>query len=204
MRLISLEGGEGAGKSTQLDALAAHLEALGEAVVQTREPGGSDGAEAIRRLLVEGSHERWSATSELFLFLAARQDHLERVIRPALARGAWVITDRYWDSTRVYQGLVGRLGLGDLDNLHERWLAPFRPGLTLLFDLPAEIGLARAHPGRFEAKGADFHARVRAGFLQLARAEPARFTVIDAQADLATVKARAKAALDTYRQHLAR
>jgi dTMP kinase len=136
------------------------------------------------------------------LFLAARQEHLERVIRPAIAGGAWVLCDRFWDSTRVYQGLVGGLGLKAIDRLHEAWLEPFRPGLTLLLDLPAEAGLARARAGRFEAKGGAFHARVRQGFLQLATAEPARFTVIDATVEVDRVTEAATRALAAYRQRL--
>lgn len=202
-RFVTLEGGEGAGKSTQLQALARHLEGLGERVVVTREPGGSAGGEAVRGLLVEGTADRWSPTSELFLFLAARNDHLERVVRPALATGAWVLADRFWDSTRVYQGAVGGLSLAAIDRLHEDWLAPFRPGLTLLLDLPAEVGLTRARPGRFEAKGRAFHDAVRAGFLDLAHREPARFAVIDAALSLDAVTAAAIAALDAHRRRIA-
>ncbi len=201
-RFVTLEGGEGAGKSTLIEALARDLEAVGERVVVTREPGGSDGGEAIRRLLVEGAGDRWSPTAELFLFLAARSDHLERVVRPALAKGTWVLSDRFWDSTRVYQGLVGGLDLALIDRLHDDWLAPFRPGLTLLFDVPVEIGLARAAPGRFEAKGAAFHEAVRQGFLDLAARETDRFTVVDASGDARRVTAAATAALDTYRRSL--
>jgi len=199
-RLVTLEGGEGAGKSTQLGALADALRADGRAVVTTREPGGSAGAEAVRGLLVQGGVDRWSPSAELFLLLAARLDHLERTIRPAVAAGAVVLCDRFWDSTRVYQALVGGLELGDVDALHERWLAPFRPGLTLILDLPTDIGLARARTGRFEAKGADFHERVRAGYLRLADAEPGRFRVIDAARPAQAVTADALAAV---RSHLA-
>jgi dTMP kinase len=199
-RFVTLEGGEGVGKSTQIRALADALGGDGLEVVTTREPGGSVGAEAVRDLLVEGGAERWSAAAELFLLLAARLDHLERTIRPAVGRGAVVLCDRYWDSTRVYQALVGELGLADVDALHERWLAPFRPALTLVLDAPVETGLARARPGRFEAKGADFHRRVREGYLTLARAEPARLRVIDAARPVAAVTVDAVAAV---RAHLA-
>ena len=201
-RLVSLEGGEGAGKTTQQRLLAAHLEAAGERVVQTREPGGSAGGEAIRTLLIEGAHDRWSPTSELFLFLAARHDHLERVIRPALHAGAWVVTDRFWDSTRVYQGLVGSLDLDAIDRLHDAWLTPFRPGLTFLLDLPADAGLARARGGRFEAKGLAFHERVRAGFGYLAAREPERFVVVDAGLDLQAVRAALIGGLEAHRARL--
>ena len=199
-RLITLEGGEGAGKSTQLRALAEALRADGGVVVTTREPGGSDGAEAVRGLLVEGGIERWSATAELFLLLAARLDHLERTIRPALAAGAVVLCDRFWDSTRVYQGLVGGLELTAVDALHERWLTPFRPGLTVVLDLPVDLGLRRARAGRFEARGEDFHERVRAGYLRLADTDPARFRVVDAARPAAEVTADALAVI---RAHLA-
>jgi dTMP kinase len=199
-RFVTLEGGEGAGKSTQIAALAAALRDDGFDVVTTREPGGSAGAEAVRALLVEGGSERWSAPAELFLLLAARLDHLERTIRPAVERGAVVLCDRFWDSTRVYQALVGGLDLAAVDALHARWLTPFRPSLTLVLDLPAELGLARAAHGRFEAKGGDFHARVRAGYLTLAAAEPERIRVIDAARPAEAVTTDALAAL---RAHLA-
>lgn len=189
-RFISFEGGEGAGKSTQVRALATRLETSGGEVVCTREPGGSEGAEAVRTLLVQGDAERWQPASELFLFMAARHDHLERTIRPALQRGAWVITDRFWDSTRVYQGLVGGLPLAAIDALHEAWLGTFRPALTLLLDLPVDTGLRRASPGRFEAKGRAFHERVREAFLDVAAAEPERFVVIDADGDVPLVAER--------------
>jgi len=196
---VTLEGGEGAGKSTQIDALAAALRAGGHTVLTTREPGGSAGAEAVRDLLVEGTAERWSTAAELFLLLAARLDHLERTIRPALDRGDVVLCDRFWDSTRVYQGLVGGLDIAAVDALHERWLAPFRPGLTLVLDLPAELGLARARRGRFEAKGAEFHAAVRAGFHRLAEREPERMRLVDAAQPPTAVTA---AALAQIRAHL--
>ncbi len=198
MRLVTLEGGEGAGKSTQIRALADALRADGRHVVTTREPGGSAGAEAVRGLLVQGGVDRWSALAELFLLLAARLDHLERTIRPAVADGAVVLCDRFWDSTRVYQALVGGLDLADVDALHERWLAPFRPALTLILDLPTDIGLARARTGRFEAKGADFHERVRTGYLRLADTEPGRFRVIDAARPAQAVTADALAAVRTH------
>jgi len=168
--------------------------------VVTREPGGSAGAEAVRTLLVDGDAERWSATAELFLLLAARLDHLERTIRPAVARGALVLCDRFWDSTRVYQALVGGLDLDAVDDLHDHWLAPYRPGLTLLLDLPAEAGLARARGGRFEAKGEDFHRRVRDGYRRLAAAESERIRIVDAARPASAVTADV---LALVRAHLA-
>ncbi len=196
---MTLEGGEGVGKSTQLRVLADLLAQEGERVVATREPGGSAAAEALRPLLVQGAVDRWSPTSELFLLMAARADHLDRTIRPALAEGAWVLCDRYWDSTRAYQGLVGGLDLGAIDALHEAWLAPFRPGLTLLFDLPVNAGLGRAVAGRFEARGPAFHEQVRRAYLKLAQAETERVHVIDAEGTPAAVAARVAAALVEYR-----
>lgn len=199
-RLVTLEGGDGAGKSTQIGALAAVLRADGWPVMVTREPGGSAGAEAVRGLLVEGGADRWSPAAELFLLLAARLDHLERTIRPAVADGAVVLCDRFWDSTRVYQAVVGGLDLAAVDALHERWLAPFRPGLTVVLDLPAGTGLARATAGRFEDKGEGFHARVREGYLQLAEREPQRFRIVDAARPVEAVTADV---LATVRAHLA-
>ncbi len=199
-RLVTLEGGEGAGKSTQRGAPGGGGGAGGGAAVRTGGPGGGAGAEAVGGLWVQGGVDRWSPAAELFLLLAARLDHLERTIRPAGAAGAVVLCDRFWDSTRVYQALVGGLELADVDALHERWLAPFRPGLTLILDLPTDIGLARARTGRFEAKGADFHERVRAGYLRLADAEPKRFRVVDAARPAEAITADALAAV---RAHLA-
>lgn len=184
-KFITLEGGEGAGKSTQRAALAEVLRAAGLAVEETREPGGSAGAEEIRALLVEGAAGRWDAETEALLVFAARRDHLERRIRPALAAGHWVVCDRFADSTYAYQGYGRGLELAALRRLQAFAAGALEPDLTLLFDLPVELGLARAAgragtAERFEALGRDFHARVRAGFLELAAAEPARFAVIDA------------------------
>lgn len=182
---ITMEGGEGAGKSTQLARLAERLAALGREVVATREPGGSPGAEAIRQLLVEGAADRWSPVSETLLLYAARRDHVERTIAPALARGAIVVCDRFLDSTRAYQGAAGGAPAALIDALETQVLGSARPDLTVILDLPAEEGLRRAGergPGeaRFEAKGLTFHERLRAAFLAIARAEPERCAVIDA------------------------
>jgi dTMP kinase len=185
-RLIAFEGGEGAGKSTQLERLAAGLGAIGRRCVATREPGGTPGAEAIRRLLVQGGPHRWTPLSETLLLLAARHDHLEGVIRPALADGIWVLCDRFVDSTRVYQGIAGGLGLELVDRLQQLVIGALKPDLTLILDLPAGVGLARRSAGtggnRFERMGVPFHERVRAGFLDLARRAPERYVVIDATA----------------------
>jgi dTMP kinase len=193
-RFITFEGGEGAGKSTQLKRLVARLEGLGHAVVATREPGGSPGAESIRDLVLNGAADRWSPTTETLLMYAARRDHIERVIRPALARGAWVVCDRFADSTRAYQGAAGGTDPGLIAALETHILEATRPDLTLVFDFPPETGLARAlaRPGaeaRFESKGMDFHERLRAGFLAIAAAEPERCAVIDAQGSLDEVEA---------------
>ncbi len=181
---VTFEGGEGSGKSTQLRLLAARLRADGHTVVTTREPGGTPGAEAVRRLLLKGDGDRWSALAELYLFLAARTDHVERLVAPARARGAFVLCDRFHDSTRVYQGLAGGLGLALVDRLQAPVLARARPDLTVLLDLAPEVGLARraraGGGGRFERRDPDFHRRVREGFLELARREPERIRVFDA------------------------
>lgn len=184
-RFITFEGGEGAGKSTQARRLAERLARPRREVVLTREPGGSAGAEVLRRLLVEGEADRWSPTVETLLMYAARADHLERTIRPALARGAWVVCDRFLDSTRAYQGAGGGASAALIDQLERSVVGHERPDLTLVFDLPVADGLARAGAraggeARFEAKGEVFHERLRAGFLAIAEREPERCVVIDA------------------------
>lgn len=192
-RFLTFEGIDGSGKSTQARLLAAALRGLGHDVVLTREPGGSPGAEAIRRLLVEGAPDRWSAETEILLFTAARRDHLEKTIRPALERGATVICDRFADSTRVYQG-VARGDLGALvDDLHARLIGT-EPDLTFVLDAdPADAlarGLARqSGEDRFEAMGAGFQAKLRDAFLDLARRHPGRCRVIDGRRPAETVAA---------------
>lgn len=186
-RFISLEGGEGAGKTTQIRTLVQRLAAAGIEAVATREPGGSSGAEAIRDLLVNGSVDRWSPTTEALLMNAARRDHIERLIAPALARGAWVVCDRFADSTRAYQGGPGGAVPGLIAALEAHVLGDARPDLTLILDLPVTTGLARAlgrggREARFEAKGTAFHERLRGAYLAIAEAEPGRCRVIDADA----------------------
>jgi dTMP kinase len=192
-RFVTFEGGEGAGKSTQIARLAARLEATGLRVLRTREPGGTEEAEAIRRLLLEGRAERWTPTAELLLVAAARAEHLARVIEPALEAGVWVLCDRYLDSTRVYQGLAGGVGLERVDRLQREVLGFRLPDLTILLDLPVEVGLARRRAAgagsRFERKGPAFHARVREGFRMLAEAEPERIALVDADRPLEEVEA---------------
>jgi dTMP kinase len=200
-RFITFEGGEGAGKSTQLKRVAARLQAAGQEVVATREPGGSPGAESIRELVLNGAADRWSPVTETLLMYAARRDHVERVIRPALTRGAWVVCDRFADSTRAYQGAAGGTEPKLIAALETYILEETRPDLTLIFDLPVEVGLERAHlragaEMRFESKGQAFHERLREGFLSIAKAEPERCAVIDATGSVDEVEARVWAAVD--------
>jgi dTMP kinase len=183
-RFISFEGGEGAGKSTQAKLLKAALEARGRSVLLTREPGGSPGAEEIRKLLVEGEPDRWTPLAETLLFLAARADHVARVIEPALASGSWVISDRFADSTFVYQGLARGLGIEAVRKLQAAALGTFAPDLTIVLDVQPRAGLERAvargaNENRFERFDAVFHQILRDGFLSLAATEPQRCAVID-------------------------
>ena len=200
-RFITFEGGEGAGKSTQVQRLAARLKGGGRDVVTTREPGGSPGAESIRDIVLRGDADRWSPVTETLLMYAARRDHIERVIRPALERGAWVICDRFADSTRAYQGAAGGVDPAFITALETHILESTRPDLTLVFDLPAETGLERAHARagaemRFESKGMAFHERLRAGFQAIAASEPDRCAVIDATASMDAVEAAVWAAVE--------
>lgn len=201
-RFITLEGGEGAGKSTQITRLKEMLERRGHAVVTTREPGGAPGAEMVRKLLVEGPAERWDGTTEALLHFAARRDHLRATVWPALERGAWVISDRFADSTIAYQGYGYGVDRGMLDRLYAIAVGDFRPDLTLILDLPVDVGLGRAaarrgNETRYESLPGDFHARVRSGFLEIAAAEPGRCVVIDAARDIETVAAAIAAAVAT-------
>jgi dTMP kinase len=186
-RFISFEGGEGAGKSTQARLLRTALEARGHSVLLTREPGGSPGAEEIRKLLVEGEPDRWTPLAETLLFVAARADHVARVIEPALASGTWVISDRFSDSTFVYQGLARGLGVEPVRNLQAAALGDFAPDLTIILDVEPRTGLDRAvtrgaKENRFERFDAAFHRRLRDGFLSIAVQEPQRCALIDGSA----------------------
>jgi dTMP kinase len=187
-RFITLEGGEGAGKSVQAKRLEERLAALGVKVVRTREPGGSPGAEALREAILSGFGAQFSAAGQALLFAAARVDHLDKTILPGLAGGAWVVCDRFADSTRAYQGAAGNLPDDFIDGLERLTVGANRPDLTLILDLPPELGLARAESrrqgrgeaDRFESEGLPFHETLRRAFLAIAAAEPERCTVIDA------------------------
>ena len=186
-RFITLEGGEGAGKSVQARRLEARLRAVGLDVVRTREPGGSPHAEALREVILSGFAKPFGAEAEALLFAAARIDHLDQTILPALERGRWVVSDRFADSTRAYQGAAGDLPIDYILRLEEVAVGPNRPDLTVILDLPPEAGLERAGlrrgaagADRFEAEGIGFHRVLRRAFLDIAAAEPRRCAVIDA------------------------
>lgn len=196
---ISFEGIDGSGKSTQARLLAESLRTDGREVVLTREPGGSPGAEAIRSLLVEGGIDRWSAETEILLFNAARRDHLERTIRPAIAAGKTVITDRFADSTRVYQGVTRGDLSGAVETLHSLMIG-LEPDRTFVIDIAPEIGLQRGaarggNEDRFESMGIAFQKALRDGFAALAAAHPSRVRLIDGSGATEEVAARVRAAL---------
>ena len=185
-RFITFEGGEGSGKTTQIQRLLARLRPVVGEVVVTREPGGSIGGEQIRNLLVNGPPERWSAETEALLMYAARRDHIERLIQPALRKGAWVISDRFHDSSRAYQGAAGGAPVALIDALEHNVLEGLKPDLTLLFDLSVDDSTTRTRrrtngtyrADRLDSENAEFHSRVREAYLQLAAAEPERIKVI--------------------------
>lgn len=195
-KFITLEGGEGVGKSTQIRLLGEALRSRGLDVVETREPGGTEGAEAIRALLLGGAADRWNPQAEALLFAAARADHVARVIRPALARGAWVLSDRFIDSNRAYQ--AGASGLTDADIMvaHHIGSGGLMPDRTLLLTLPLDVAAERAmqrdagRADRFGARGRVFHEAVNAAFMAQAAQEPARIRIIDATDGAAIVSAR--------------
>ena len=199
---VTFEGGEGTGKSTQLKLLADVIMARGLPLVQTREPGGTPEAEALRTLLVNGDPGRWTAEAEALLNYAARASHLQKIIRPALASGKFVLCDRFSDSTRAYQGYAGGCDLKLLDALEASIVGRTRPALTLILDIDPAMGLARAKSradgseDRYERKGLEFHQRLRAGFLQIAAAEPKRCKVINASGSIGEVTARVLAAVE--------
>ncbi|TCM22125.1 thymidylate kinase [Novosphingobium sp. PhB165] len=201
-KFIALEGGEGAGKSTQARLVAEALRARGIEVVTTREPGGTQGAEAIRNLLLHAEGDGWGARAEALLFAAARADHVEKLIRPALERGAWVICDRYLDSSRAYQGGGSGLSDADIRTLHAIGSEGLLPDLTLLFEVSPEVSGARL--ARRDTEGTDriggreaaYHARVAEAFARFAEAEPARFARIDGNGTPEQTVAHAMAALE--------
>lgn len=195
-KFLSVEGGEGAGKSTQVRRLAETLRARGLEVIVTREPGGSEGAEAIRDLLMQGDVQRWSAHTEALLFAAARADHVEKVIQPAIGVGPWVISDRFIDSSRAYQGVAGGIDDAAVLALHGFGSRGLLPDRTLVLEVPPEIGADRAAArdgaaaDRFAARGRAFHDDVAAAFRRFAAAEPDRIRLIDASGDLDSVAAK--------------
>jgi dTMP kinase len=201
-RFISLEGGEGVGKSTQLAALAEALKGRGLTVLVTREPGGSPGAEAIRSLLLQGDDTRWNPRAEALLFAAARSDHVEKTIQPALERGEWVVSDRFVDSSLAYQGEAGGLGIAAVRDLHRFGSLDFLPDRTLVLALDESEGAvrARARDGnlgdRIGSRPPSYHAAVDAGFRAMADEDPERVRLIDASGPPETVTARLLYALN--------
>jgi dTMP kinase len=186
-KFITFEGGEGTGKSTQAGLLAHKLEALGLGVLLTREPGGSPGAEIIRHVLLSGAAKPLGADAEAMLFAAAREDHVRCTIAPALAAGKWVVCDRFADSTRVYQGALGRVDRRLIKGLERVSIGDLLPDLTLILDVPVDVALERlalrrgaAAPDRFEAENVEFHQKLREAFRALATDEPERCVIIDA------------------------
>ena len=197
---ITLEGGEGAGKSTQQQRLAAWLSTNGVPVVQTREPGGSPGAEQIRQLLVTGEAGRWDALTETLLHFAARRDHVVKTIEPALAGGDWVICDRFMDSTLAYQGYGHQLGRAPVEAIGKLVLGDLAPDLTVILDLPVKEGLERAlgrgaAEDRYESMDIAFHERLRSGFHDIARQDPERCSIVDALGPVETVAEQVRQAV---------
>jgi len=196
-KFITFEGGEGTGKSTQAALLARRLESLGLSVRITREPGGSPGAEIIRHVLLSGAAKPFGPEAEAILFAAARDDHVRQTILPALAAGKWVVCDRFADSTRVYQGVLGAVDQRFIKALERVSIGDLHPDLTLVLDAPIELGMRRAagrrrgsNPDRFEAENADFHQKLRQTYRALAAAEKERCVIIDARAPKKVVAER--------------
>jgi dTMP kinase len=178
---ITFEGGEGAGKSTQLRVLREKLEKAGKTVVATREPGGTPGAEALRKLLVNGEAYEWDGLTETLLHFAARRDHVQKLIEPALNEGSWVLCDRFYDSTYAYQGYGHGIDLKAIDVLRMAVIRNLKPDITFLLDLPVEEGFKRVQTAQsYEKLPREFHEKLRQGFLAMAKNEPKRFEVIDA------------------------
>ena len=201
-RFVSFEGGEGAGKSTQIKRLADRLNGTKLRTIVTREPGGSPGAEIMRHLVLSGMGKLLGPDAETLLFAAARDDHVRTVIEPALNHGTWVLCDRFFDSTRAYQGSLGRVPEGVIKAMQRVTIGDLKPDLTIILDLPVEIGLQRAAarrgsgaPDRFEAENLKFHQDLREAYRRIAAEDPVRCVLIDANADPDTVAARVWAAL---------
>jgi dTMP kinase len=195
-RFITFEGGEGSGKSTQIQALADRLNTAKLRTIVTREPGGSPGAEIMRHLVLSGMGKLLGPEAETLLFAAARDDHVRTVIRPALNQGIWVLCDRFSDSTRAYQGSVGKVAPAVLNAMERVTIGDLKPDLTLILDVPVEIGMQRAAarrgsgvPDRFEAEDVKFHQELRDAYRQIAASEPQRCVLIDATADQGAVAA---------------
>jgi dTMP kinase len=193
-KFVTLEGGDGTGKSTQARLLASFLESRGIAVVLTREPGGAPGADDIRKLILTGDPDRWDAVGETLLFYAARRNHLRLTVWPALAAGKWVISDRFADSTMAYQGYGNELGVDHVRKIHEVAVGDFQPDLTFILDIDVRKGLGRTHErthdeNRFERMDLAMHERMRAGFLTIAAENPHRCVVIDADQPVDHVQA---------------
>ncbi len=190
--LIVFEGVDGAGKGVQSRALHEAMQAAGFPVILTREPGGSNSAEAIRKLIVEGDTERWDDISELLLIYAARRSHLQETILPAIKQGKWVISDRFADSSRAFQGIAGGLGLDVVEQIHQIVVGEFKPLLTLVLDMDPNLSLQRAEQrggseDRFEQKGLAYQQKVREGFLQIAKASIETHALIDASQSIERV-----------------
>ena len=201
-RFISFEGGEGSGKSTQIRLLAERLDAARLRAIVTREPGGSPGAEIIRHLLLSGMGKLLGPDAETLLFAAARDDHVRTVIKPALSQGVWVLCDRFSDSTRAYQGRLGRVAPEIMNAMERVTIGNLKPDLTLILDVPVEVGMQRAAarrgsgaPDRFEAEDVKFHQQLRDAYRQIAADEPKRCVLVDANADANTVAASVWAVL---------
>jgi dTMP kinase len=205
-KFITFEGGEGSGKSTQIKRLAERLDTVKLRAIVTREPGGSPGAEIIRHLVLSGMGKLLGPEAETLLFAAARDDHVHTVIQPALSQGLWVLCDRFSDSTRAYQGRLGQVAPGVLNAMQRVTIGDLKPDLTIILDIPVEVGLKRAAarrgsgvPDRFEAEDVKFHQDLRDAYKQIAAEDPQRCALIDANADTDTVAARVWTAL---RDHL--
>lgn len=201
-RFITFEGGEGSGKSTHIRTIADRLKATKLRVLVTREPGGSPGAEIIRHLVLAGMGKLLGPDAETLLFAAARDDHVRTVIQPALDQGVWVLCDRFTDSTRAYQGRLGKVAPGLLNAMERVTIGDLKPDLTVILDVPVEVGMKRAAlrrgagaADRFEAEDVNFHRELREAYRQIAAAEPARCVLIDAAADVDTVAASIWSAL---------